>query len=277
MESARTAALGVCSWSLRPRDPAALAAEVRAAGLDAVQLALVPMLEDPRHWSGGVETLRGAGIRILSGMMATLGEDYSTLESIARTGGLRPRATWEANLDRALRLADIAAGAGIRLVTLHAGFIPHAAADPERPELLDRLRTVVEVFARRGVDVGLETGQERAETLAEVLTELSLPTLGVNFDPANVILYGMGDPIAAMERLAPWIRQVHVKDALPSASPGTWGREVPAGGGAVDWTAFAGVLHRLPRRVDLVIEREAGDSRVTDVAAARALAAPMLR
>jgi sugar phosphate isomerase/epimerase len=95
--------------------------------------------------------------------------------------------------------------------------------------------------------------------------------VGVNFDPANMILYGMGDPVAAIRTLAPHVVQVHVKDAVPTAVPGTWGREVVSGTGAVDWTAFLAAVRALPRVVDLVIEREAGPTREADIQSAVAL------
>jgi sugar phosphate isomerase/epimerase len=79
--------------------------------------------------------------------------------------------------------------------------------------------------------------------------------------------------VAAIRQLAPWVRQVHVKDALPSDRPGEWGSEVPAGTGAVDWNAFLAAVRALPRPVDLVIEREAGDRREDDVRTAAALLA----
>jgi sugar phosphate isomerase/epimerase len=127
------------------------------------------------------------------------------------------------------------------------------------------------VFSAEGVRLGLETGQESAETLLAVLEELDVSTVGVNFDPANMLLYGMGDPVEALERLAHRVLQVHVKDALPTRMPGTWGSEVPAGEGAVDWGRFFDVLRAHALDVDLVIEREAGAQRVDDVRAARAL------
>jgi L-ribulose-5-phosphate 3-epimerase len=99
----------------------------------------------------------------------------------------------------------------------------------------------------------------------------------VNFDPANMILYGMGDPVDAVRTLAPRIAQVHVKDALPTRVPGTWGSEVRVGSGAVDWTAFVAALATIPATVRLAVEREAGSDRVGDIRAAldllRALAA----
>ncbi len=265
--------LAVCTWSLRPRSVEELVASVRATGLNAVQLALEPIRSGALPLDEVHAALGEAGIRILSGMMETVGEDYSTLESIRRTGGVVPDETWEANLVVAEESARIAEVLGITLVTFHAGFIPHDAADPRRGVLTDRIRQIARVFAGRGVRVALETGQETADTLAELLAELGDTGVGVNFDPANMILYGMGDPVQALRRLAPWVRQVHIKDAVASERPGEWGTEVPVGEGDVDWAAFFATLRDAGLRVDLAIEREAGDRRVEDVRRAREVVA----
>lgn len=261
--------LAVCTWSLRPRSVRELVDSVRATGLDAVQLALEPIRTGAMSLEEVRDGLGAAGIRILSGMMQTVGEDYSTLESIRRTGGVVPDETWEANQVVAEECARIAAALGITLVTFHAGFIPHDAADPRRGVLTERIRHVARVFVDHGVRVALETGQETADTLAELLTDLGDTGVGVNFDPANMILYGMGEPVQALRRLAPWVRQVHIKDAIASERPGEWGTEVPVGEGDVDWAAFFATLREAGLRVDLVIEREAGDRRVEDVRRAR--------
>ena len=260
--------IGVCSWSLRPRDAADLAAKARACGVDAVQLALDPIREG--RWPEGesAAALRDAGVRVLSGMMQTAGEDYSTLESIRRTGGVRPDGTWAQNLEAARSNAALAARLGVGLVTLHAGFLPHDGADPERARMVGRLRQVADVFGAAGVGVALETGQESAETLVGVLEGLGRPGVGVNFDPANMILYGMGEPVAALERLAPWVRQIHIKDAVPTRRPGTWGTEVRAGTGAVDWGGLFRIVRAALPDVNLVVEREAGEGREADVRAA---------
>ena len=104
----------------------------------------------------------------------------------------------------------------------------------------------------------------------------------MNFDPANMILYGMGDPVAAVRALAPRIRQVHIKDALPAEVPGTWGREVRVGDGRVSWREFLQAVRdanaaagRDREDIDLVIEREAGAARAGDVAHARDLLASL--
>jgi sugar phosphate isomerase/epimerase len=263
--------LAACSWSLRTASPDELADALDRCGLRAVQLALVPCVEDAAAWGGAVERLRARGIETVSGMLATVGEDYSTLKTIARTGGVRPDATWPATRALAERVAAFAGAHGVGLVTFHAGFIPHERGSTERRAMVARLREVANLFAARGVRVAFETGQEAADTLLGALEEIAHPNVGVNFDPANMILYGMGDPVAALRALAAHVRQVHVKDAVPTDVPGTWGREVVAGTGAVDWKAFLAEVRRLPRAVDLVIEREAGPTREADIRAAAAL------
>jgi sugar phosphate isomerase/epimerase len=211
------------------------------------------------------------GVAILSGMVAMAGEDYSTLESIRHTGGVVPDATWDENVAAASANARLARALGMGLVTFHAGFVPHDPADPRRRVLFRRLALLTEIFAGEGVAVALETGQESAETLRHLLEQFAPVGVGVNFDPGNIILYGMGEPVAALRQLAPLVRQIHVKDARPAARPGAWGSEVPAGEGAVDWPAFFSVLGREGIAVDLVIEREAGEARVQDVRRAREL------
>ncbi|HNQ24590.1 MAG TPA: sugar phosphate isomerase/epimerase family protein [Phycisphaerae bacterium] len=261
--------IGVCSWSLRPTSPEDLAQKVRAVGLDAIQLALDPLRTGAWPTAQTVATLGAAGIGIRSGMLAMRGEDYTSLESIRRTGGLRPDEYWSDNLAAVEANATIVAQLGLKLVTFHAGFIPHERGDPLRAVLGERVRAVADRLAGVGARVGLETGQETADHLLGFLEELQHPAVGVNFDPANMILYGRGDPVAALRALSAHVVQVHVKDAVPAATPGTWGREVPVGTGAVDWPGFFTVLRQAAFSGDLMIEREAGDTRSGDIDAAR--------
>lgn len=263
--------IGVCSWSLGPADSRDLLESLRQLEIGAVQLSLVPLLDDPARWEHVAEDLRAAGVGVPSGMLAMAGEDYSTLASIRRTGGLRPDDTWPVNRRRAAAAAALAAELGLELVTFHAGFLEPDGGDRAHRAVLERIAVVADLFAAAGVQVALETGQETADTLAAVLGELDRPHVGVNFDPANMILYGMGDPVAALERLSGWVRQVHVKDALPAGEPGAWGREVPAGRGAVAWEAFFGTAESIRPRVDYIIERESGEERREDIIAAQAL------
>lgn len=261
--------LAVCSWSLRPADPFALMMQLKIIGLRRVQIALDPLRESPAVWGVLPDLCASNGVALVSGMFGTVGEDYSTLESIRRTGGVEPDATWPENWRNIQATADIARKLGLKLVTFHAGFLPHQPSDPRFQSLLERITLIAELFAEKGIDLGFETGQETAETLGDFLTKLGKPNVGVNFDPANMILYDKGDPIAALQALGPWLKQCHIKDAVKTKTPGTWGEEVPVGAGEVDWRAFLRTLEKLGFQGDLAIEREAGEQRAADIITAR--------
>jgi sugar phosphate isomerase/epimerase len=263
----------VCSWSLQPATPAELIESLHATGVHRTQLALNPLVNDIA-WADAPQQLKDGGIALVSGMMGFIGEDYSTLETIRDTGGVMLDEHWPTNLATAKRVAALAQLLGLTRVSFHAGFIPHDAGDANYEKLVGRVTTIADLFAEHGLDLLLETGQEAAESLDAFLDHADRKNLAVNFDPANMVLYGMGDPLAALRRLMPHVRQVHIKDALPAAAPGSWGSEVAVGGGAVDWRAFVGILEDAGYRGDLVIEREAGDQRIADIkTAARVLTA----
>lgn len=267
--------VGVCSWSLQANGPEDLAEKLVRVGAGGVQIALDPLRTGAWGVGATVRALSDVGVTILSGMMATKGEDYSTLETIRVTGGLRPDEHWAENLRAADDDARLAGELGLRIVTFHAGFLPHERSDPQRAVMMERLGKVIRIFAARGVSVGFETGQETAGTLLEALDEL--PGAAVNFDPANMILYGMGDPADAMRKLSSRIIQAHVKDAVPTQQPGTWGAEVPVGSGKVDWKAFFEAVRTCERSIDLLVEREAGSDRVGDIRTALALIAAHIK
>ncbi len=236
-----------------------------------VQLALDPLRASPQVWGRTETVFRENNITVISGMFGCVGEDYTTLQTIRLTGGIAPDATWEQNGKNIRDTVALAARMGLKLVTFHAGFIPHQETDPNYVKMRHRLTEVADLFAAAGIGLGLETGQETAPALAALLQKLRRPNLGVNFDPANMILYNQGDPIAALRVLAPWIRQVHIKDATRAKVAGIWGEEVAVGAGEVDWRAFSATLQQLNYEGDLVIEREAGTQRVADIILAKAV------
>lgn len=261
--------IGVCSWSLQATGPEDLAAKVNALGLRKVQLGLTPHRDDPGAWDGAQEILGESGITIVSGMYSTVGEDYTTPETIRRTGGVVPDEYWEENLRLAEITASLAGSMGLRLVNAHAGFLPHDPADPDFEKLIDRVATLAEVFGEHGVTLLMETGQESAQTLLAFLGEMherGAANIAVNFDPANMILYDMDNPIEALRLLVPYVRQTHVKDAIRTAVKGQWGEEVIVGTGEVDWNAFVQILADADFTGGYIFEREAGNNRVVDIA-----------
>ena len=261
--------LAVCSWSLQPASPEDLAQKLRETGLRRVQLALDPLRASPKIWGDTEKVFREQGITAISGMVGCIGEDYSTLDSIRLTGGIAPDATWEQNVKNISACAAIAKKMGLKLVTFHAGFLPPDESHPTFGKMLQRLDVVADIFMVQNILLGLETGQETAPELAGLLHKLNHPNIGVNFDPANMIMYDKGDPVKALHILAPWIRQVHIKDARRTKVPGTWGEEVPVGTGEVDWRGFFSTFKHVVFNVNLAIEREYGTNRIADIRAAR--------
>jgi sugar phosphate isomerase/epimerase len=264
-----TEQIGVCSWSLQATGPKDLADKVGALGLKKVQLGLTPHRGDHGAWDGVQEILAESGIRIVSGMYSTVGEDYTTPDTIRRTGGVVPDEHWEENLQLAHATAAIAKAMGLTGANAHAGFLPHDPADPDFDKLCRRVVTLAEVFGTAGVTLLMETGQESAQTLLAFLGEMKqrgVENIAVNFDPANMILYDMDNPIEALRLLAPHVRQVHVKDAKRTTVKGQWGEEVVVGTGEVDWVSFVRILAESDFEGGYIFEREAGDDRVGDIA-----------
>jgi sugar phosphate isomerase/epimerase len=267
--------VSVCSWSLQPQSPAELAEKLKTIGIPRTQLAFDP-LRRGGAWTDGVAKLADLGIGVSSAMFEAVGEDYSTLDSIRQTGGVVPDATWPDTFENFRVMVPMARQAGLTQVTFHAGFLPHDPADPDYAKLSRRLVQVADLFADHGLTCCLETGQEEAATLNAFLADLDRPNVGVNFDPANLVLYDKGDPIAALETLLPRVVSCHVKDATKTRVPGTWGAEVVVGTGDVDWRAFFATLDRAGFQGTLAIEREAGDQRVADIQVAHAFVRGLL-
>jgi len=206
-------------------------------------------------------------VRVVSGMFRAAGEDYTTLESIRRTGGLVPDGTWESNWRNLQVTVRNARLLGLDLVMTHAGFLPHEPGDPALDKMLGRMRQVARLCGDHGLTLCCETGQESAESLVAFLEQLGEPNVAVNFDPANMLLYHNGDPITALRTLGARVQSCHLKDATVTTVPGTWGEEVPVGTGEVDWPAFFHTMEQLRFPGFFCFEREAGDARVADISA----------
>jgi sugar phosphate isomerase/epimerase len=262
--------LAVCSWSMEPKSADDLMKKLAETGILRTQVALDPVrTNEGGGWADVGAKAKARGVALVSGMMGTVGEDYTTLDTIRKTGGVVPDATWTENWKNIQANAELAARLGLALVTFHAGFLPHEETDPTFAKLQDRIRKIADAFQAKGIALGMETGQEKPETLAAFLTKLGHKNVGVNLDPANVILYDKGDPVAAVKVLGPWLKQCHLKDAVRTKVPGQWGEEVVLGTGQVDWKAFFAALSAAGFTGNLCIEREAGKQRVADIRTAR--------
>jgi sugar phosphate isomerase/epimerase len=260
--------LAICSWSVHPKNPADLIDQLKQIGLAKVQLALAPLRQDPKVWGDTPALLAKAGITVVSGMFGTVGEDYTSLETIKKTGGVVPDQHWPENWKIVQETCRIATQMKLKQVSTHAGFLPHEESDPSFAKLVDRIGQIAGLFAKSGITLLFETGQEDADTLnlfLDAMEKRGHRNIAVNFDPANMILYDKGEPVSALRKLMKRVAQVHIKDAIKTAVPGTWGKEVAIGEGQVNWKGFLQVLEEARFPHYLVIEREAGDQRIPDI------------
>jgi sugar phosphate isomerase/epimerase len=185
-------------------------------------------------------------------------ESYADIPTVARTVGLVPRATRAERVAGMKVIADFAAWLACDAVGLHLGVVPHRKSDEcEYDAVVSVTRELCDHVAEHGQRIHLETGQETADELLEFIGAVERDNLFINFDPANMILYGTGEPIEALEKVGRFVRSVHCKDATWSDQPTkTWGREVPLGEGAVGMRRYLQTLKDLGYRGPLTIERE---------------------
>jgi sugar phosphate isomerase/epimerase len=253
--------IGICSWSLRT-DIASVAEAMNKLGIDHVHLGIRPALQEKAKEF--LATVQKQDWTISSTMIDFPQEDYSTLESIKKSGGIVPDEYWQQNQKLFLGAVDVTVNLGVQYLSMHAGFIDESNPAYAK-KFYDRIRRLADAANKKNIILLLETGQESAEELRHFLEELDHPAIGVNFDPANMILYDKGNPIEAVQTLASWVKHIHVKDAIRTKEPGTWGAEVPWGNGQVDSKAFLNTLEEIGFEGTLAIEREAGDDRFGDI------------
>lgn len=253
--------VGVCTWSLQ-MGITDVAKTLDELGVKHVHLAVGPAVEpNGEHYLSVVKEQEWT---ITSTMIDFPQEDYSTLDTIKQTGGIVPDQVWSSNRERFLQAAEVTAELGVPFLSMHAGFI-----EPEAPEAADKIRERIFALAdsanSQDITLLLETGQESAMEMRQFLEKLDHPAIGINFDPANMILYDKGNPVEAVTTLAPWIKHVHIKDAVYTKKPGTWGTEVPWGEGKVNTQAFLQTLADINYSGALAVEREAGSQRIDDI------------
>jgi sugar phosphate isomerase/epimerase len=201
--------------------------------------------------------LEELGIRITVVFGGFEGESYADIPTCQRTVGLVPPETRAQRTREMQEIADFARLLGVDAVGLHLGFLPHDPADPLYTEVLSVTREICDHCKDNAQGFHLETGQESADALLRFLADVDRDNLFVNFDPANMILYGSGDPIEALGKVGPYVRSVHCKDAKWAARPGEeWGTETPLGEGDVGIEQVLRTLGQFGYTGPLTIERE---------------------
>jgi L-ribulose-5-phosphate 3-epimerase len=251
------------------KDPYASMAKVHDLGLPTCQ-AFVDDFEP-----GLAERLRQAldkhGIEVTSLVVGGPGKEVWDFYQGPLTIGLVPRETRAARIAHIKKASDFAKQCGIPAVQTHCGFIPENPNDPVYRETVTAMREVAAYCKGNGQNFRYETGQETPITLVRAIQDVGMDNQGVNFDLANLILYGKANPVDAVELLGPYVQGIHAKDGLWPTNPKELGEEVPIGKGKVDFPRIIARLKEFNYRGAVTIEREiSGTQQVEDVRAAKA-------
>lgn len=247
--------IGVFLRSTGQDDPARALDAVKSLGLDLVQVSRLPdrfyTPEGAKEFAG---LLKRTGIRAASVVIVFDGESYKNREAVEKTVGFRPVSLIPKRLAYARRVVDFAADIGTSIVTFHVGFLPKDPEDSIYQSMLKATDDLARYAAGKRVTISLETGQETAEELEHFLDRITSARVGVNFDTANLVLYGMDSPPTALKRLLARVTSLHIKDGLPPADTGSLGRETRLGEGRAGVTECLRVLREAKFEGPLIIE-----------------------
>jgi len=201
--------------------------------------------------------LRELGITLTAVFGGFEGESYADIPTVVQTVGIVPPALRAARVQEMKEIADFARMLQCNVVALHLGFIPHDKSDPLYGDVIEVTRDILDHCKNNNQNLHLETGQETAAGLIEFISDVERDNLFINFDPANMILYGTGEPIEALRQVGALVRSVHCKDATWADNPGVeWGVEVPLNEGAVGMEDYLRTLDEIGYTGPLTIERE---------------------
>src|SRR5579875_3377291 len=265
--------IGIMFWARQ--DARETIREVKAFGVRAGQLGFpgeLPLEGAGERWD---EALTSEHFVAVTAVCSYAGEDYTDIPTVARTVGLVLPDTRAERIARTKAVSDIARQLAIDSIACHIGFIPENPKEPVYKEIREVARDICDYCRENGQSFTLETGQEPAKVLLRFIEDVDRKNLKINFDPANMILYGTGDPIEALDVLGKLVVSVHCKDGDWPArdNPAALGVEKPLGEGSVDLPAFIAKLKEIGYRGILSIEREerAAEQRARDIRKAIAL------
>jgi sugar phosphate isomerase/epimerase len=259
MRALKELEIGLMFWA--GAEPAETLRPIKALGLRCGQLGIPASLRlDAATTAAWKRALADEDILVTTVFAAYTGENYADIPTARCTTGFVPPATRLAREERTYGVSDMAAALGVSSIACHIGFVPGDPSHPDAAAVRDLVRRVCDYAAQLNQTFALETGQESASVLMRFIRDVDRLNLRVNFDSANMVLYGTGDPIAALDVLGPLVVSVHVKDGNPPPHdpPGALGTQTPLGAGSVGLERFVAKLKDIGYTGALNIELESG-------------------
>lgn len=259
MAALRELEIGVMFWA--GKDPAETIRDMKGLGVRSGQLGVPGDMDLTGQGEAWRKALEAEDFTILTVFCSYVGESYADGPKVQRTVGFIPPDTRAEREQRTKDVSHFASAIGAKSIGCHVGFVPHDPNDPDYAAVKAMVQRLCDHAAQHGLTFVLETGQEPADILLKFLKAVDRPNLGINFDPANMIMYGTGDPIQAIGVLADHILSVHAKDGEWPVKDvaGALGVEKPLGQGAVGMEAFIAKLRQIGYKGMLAIEREVED------------------
>ena len=252
--------------------------KVAGLGLETCQLACWAPDTLTAELAGKVkDARRSTGVAVSTFWAGHSGRTVWNFVEGPTTIGLAPPATRARRLVELKTGSDFAARLEVDSITSHVGFIEENLTHPEYGRLVEALRELAEHCRGHGQHFCFETGQETPVTLLRTIEDIGTDNLGINLDPANLILYGKANPVDALDVFGPYVRGVHAKDGLYPTNGRELGNEVALGEGKVNFPVLIPKLLALGYRQPITIEREiSGPQQITDIKKAIDVLRPML-
>ena len=249
--------------------------QVRDLGFDNVQIHAPSekVLDDKRSSAGLIRDIQSVGIEITTVFAGFEEESYADIPTIIDTVGYLNPSLREERIRKTRRISDFARDLGVDKVAAHIGFVPEDPGHPDHHAMVACVREIADYCGGNAQDFCLETGQETASALRHFLEMLNRSNVKVNFDPANMVLYGSGEPIEALGIVADYVVSVHAKDGRWPPGEGQLGQEYPLGQGDVGMDRFIAKLKQIGYRGPITMEREIPDwdQKVTDLVGGKKL------
>ena len=266
--------LGVMVYATE--DPAEPINRVKEVGLPSCQVGWPPFgtVELGRKMRQAADA---AGVEITTLWASVPGRQVWNFTQGPITIGLVPPETRQWRVAAMEAAAQVAAEIGVPSITTHLGFLPEYPHDPVYLGTLEAIKHVGEVCASRGLEFWFETGQETPITLLRTIELAGTGNLGINLDPANLLMYGKANPVDALDVFGKYVRGVHAKDGEYPTGGESLGEEMPLGEGRVNFPVLIPKLKSFGFRGALTIEREiSGPQQVADIRRAMDLLTPLL-
>jgi len=258
-------------------DPFKVFAKVRDAGLSYCQMVSPP---DEYMYGKGAESmtlrikeaLKENGITVNSVFMSFKNQVWTYPRDAMRTIGLVPPETRAERIVRACRIGNWARDMGVDVLAAHVGFIPEDRDCELYKKFIEAMRELALFLECNDQYFTFETGQESVEVLKNTIEDIGTANLGINFDPANLLLYDMDEPSYLVEKLGKYVMHVHCKDGVRPEKKGILGTETPLGEGKSGFENLLRKLYSLGYRGPLTIEREiTGAQQDADIIKAKSL------